>query len=68
MAVRSSVSSLGLYRRSGRSPFSLVSGTDSVDLSQTSVVNNELKVIRTNEKEQLQVGDVDRCVLLEVFV
>ncbi|XP_061692850.1 alpha-internexin-like [Syngnathoides biaculeatus] len=56
MAVsRNSTSSVGIYRRLGQPPgsFSLVA-TDSLDLSQTSVVNNELKVIRTNEKEQLQ--------------
>ncbi|CAK6962320.1 alpha-internexin-like [Scomber scombrus] len=52
---RNSSTSMGLYRRVGRSStsFSLVP-SDSLDLSQTSVVNNELKVIRTNEKEQLQ--------------
>lgn len=56
-ASRGSASSLSLYRRVGRSPtsFSPVP-TDSLDLTQTSVVNNEFKVIRTNEKEQLQVG------------
>ncbi|XP_039995931.1 internexin neuronal intermediate filament protein, alpha a [Xiphias gladius] len=54
-ASRGSASSLSLYRRVGRSPtsFSPVP-TDSLDLTQTSVVNNEFKVIRTNEKEQLQ--------------
>ncbi|KAM9847387.1 alpha-internexin-like [Aulostomus maculatus] len=54
-ASRNSATSMGLYRRVGRSsaPFSLVS-SDSLDLTQTSVANNELKVIRTNEKEQLQ--------------
>ncbi|XP_030628866.1 internexin neuronal intermediate filament protein, alpha a [Chanos chanos] len=47
-------SSLGYYRRSGRpSSFSPVP-SDSVDFSQTSVINNEFKLIRTNEKEQLQ--------------
>ncbi|XP_029927043.1 internexin neuronal intermediate filament protein, alpha a [Myripristis murdjan] len=54
-AHRSSASSLGLYRRAGRPSTSLsVVPTDCVDLTQTSVVNNEYKVIRTNEKEQLQ--------------
>lgn len=48
-ATRSSASPVGLYRRLGRP-------ADSLDLSQTSVANSELKVIRTNEKEQLQVG------------
>ncbi|XP_071782239.1 internexin neuronal intermediate filament protein, alpha a [Centroberyx gerrardi] len=54
-ASRNSASSLGLYRRAGRSSasFSPVL-TDCLDLTQTSVVNNEFKVIRTNEKEQLQ--------------
>ncbi|MEQ2191257.1 hypothetical protein XENOCAPTIV_024943 [Xenoophorus captivus] len=54
-APRHSASSVGLYRRLGRSsaPFSLVPA-GSLDLSQTSVVNNEFKVIRTNEKEQMQ--------------
>lgn len=48
---------MSTYRRMGRPPssFALVP-SDSLDLSQTSVVNSELKVIRTNEKEQLQVG------------
>lgn len=52
---RSSSSAVGLYRRTGRSTntFGLMQ-TDSLDLTQTSVVNNELKIIRTNEKEQLQ--------------
>ncbi|XP_007576458.1 internexin neuronal intermediate filament protein, alpha a [Poecilia formosa] len=54
-APRHGASSVGMYRRLGRSsaPFSLVP-TGSFDLSQTSVVNNEFKLIRTNEKEQLQ--------------
>ncbi|XP_022048810.1 internexin neuronal intermediate filament protein, alpha a [Acanthochromis polyacanthus] len=54
-APRNGASSLNLYRRVGRSSvsFSPVT-TGSLDLTQTSVVNNELKVIRTNEKEQLQ--------------
>ncbi len=56
-APRNSMSSMSAYRRIGRSstPFSLVP-SDSLDLTQTSVVNSEFKVIRTNEKEQLQVG------------
>ncbi|CAG00366.1 unnamed protein product, partial [Tetraodon nigroviridis] len=43
------------YRRVGRpsGAFSVMPA-ESLDLTQTSVVNNELKVIRTNEKEQLQ--------------
>ncbi|NP_001079951.1 uncharacterized protein LOC379642 [Xenopus laevis] len=36
------------YRRAG------YLAADAVDLSQTSAVNNEYKIIRTNEKEQLQ--------------
>ncbi|XP_070834226.1 alpha-internexin-like [Chaetodon trifascialis] len=54
-ASRNSAGSLNAYRRAGRSStsFSLVP-TGSLDLSQTSVANNEFKVIRTNEKEQLQ--------------
>ncbi|CAN9500100.1 unnamed protein product [Ophioblennius macclurei] len=52
---RSGGSSITLYRRTGRasSSFSQVP-VGSIDLTQTSVANNELKVIRTNEKEQLQ--------------
>ncbi|XP_006630878.1 alpha-internexin [Lepisosteus oculatus] len=50
---RSSASSLGSYRRAGRSSFSPVS-SENIDLAQTSVLNNEFKIIRTNEKEQLQ--------------
>ncbi|XP_034537753.1 alpha-internexin-like [Notolabrus celidotus] len=55
MSSRNSASSMSVYRRVGRSSmsFSPMIG-DSLDLSQTSVANNELKVIRTNEKEQLQ--------------
>ncbi|KAK5882046.1 hypothetical protein CesoFtcFv8_020676 [Champsocephalus esox] len=45
-------SSMSMYRRVGRS-YSPVPA-DSLDLTQTSVVNNEFKMIRTNEKEQLQ--------------
>ncbi|KAL3972396.1 alanine transaminase [Sarotherodon galilaeus] len=54
-ASRNSASSVTLYRRGGRTStsFSTVP-TASLDLSQTSVVSNEFKVIRTNEKEQLQ--------------
>ncbi|KAM3835950.1 alpha-internexin-like [Diretmus argenteus] len=39
---------VAVYRRTGRSP------ADCVDWTHASVVNNELKVVRTNEKEQLQ--------------
>ncbi|XP_030603432.1 alpha-internexin-like [Archocentrus centrarchus] len=52
-APRNSASSASLYRRVGRTNFSPVP-TASLDLTQTSVVSNEFKVIRTNEKEQLQ--------------
>ncbi|XP_028278621.1 alpha-internexin-like [Parambassis ranga] len=54
-ASRNSASSLSLYRRIGRTStsFSPVPA-GSLDLTQTSIVNNEFKVIRTNEKEQLQ--------------
>ncbi|XP_038570764.1 alpha-internexin-like isoform X1 [Micropterus salmoides] len=55
-ASHNSASSLNMYRRVGSrssTSFSPVRA-DSLDLIQTSVVNNELKVIRTNEKEQLQ--------------
>lgn len=48
-ASRNGASVMNLYRRVGRP-------IDSLDLTQTSVVNSEFKVIRTNEKEQLQVG------------
>ncbi|XP_032398032.1 internexin neuronal intermediate filament protein, alpha a isoform X1 [Etheostoma spectabile] len=51
---RNSGSSLSLYRRIGRSTSYSPVPSDSLDLTQTSVVNNEFKVIRTNEKEQLQ--------------
>ncbi|NP_001079278.1 internexin neuronal intermediate filament protein alpha S homeolog [Xenopus laevis] len=40
------------YRRAPRGAGYLAA--DTVDLSQTSAVNNEYKIIRTNEKEQLQ--------------
>lgn len=58
-AARSTAPSHGLYRRVGRSSTALASvPSGSLDLTQTSVVNNEFKVIRTNEKEQLQVGEI----------
>uniref|UniRef100_A0A665T6J9 IF rod domain-containing protein n=1 Tax=Echeneis naucrates TaxID=173247 RepID=A0A665T6J9_ECHNA len=50
---RSNISSLGSYsRKSGRSfsPMPL----ETFDLTQSSVLNNEFKIIRTNEKEQMQ--------------
>ncbi|XP_063818024.1 alpha-internexin [Pseudophryne corroboree] len=49
---RSNVPSGSSYRRSVR-PGGYLSG-ENLDLTQTSVVNNEFKIIRTNEKEQLQ--------------
>ncbi|XP_035492590.1 internexin neuronal intermediate filament protein, alpha b [Scophthalmus maximus] len=50
---RSNVSSLGSYnRKSGRafSPMPL----DTFDVTQSTVLNNEFKIVRTNEKEQMQ--------------
>ncbi|KAG8551624.1 hypothetical protein GDO81_004186 [Engystomops pustulosus] len=49
---RSNVSSQPSYRRSTR-PGGYLSG-ENLDLTQTSALNNEFKIIRTNEKEQLQ--------------
>ncbi|XP_022611127.1 alpha-internexin [Seriola lalandi dorsalis] len=50
---RSNISSLGSYsRKSGRS-FSPMP-VETFDLTQSSVLNNEFKIIRTNEKEQMQ--------------
>lgn len=46
-------SSLSSYKRAGRSSYSPVL-TESLDLTQSSVLNNEFKIIRTNEKEQMQ--------------
>ncbi|XP_051282165.1 alpha-internexin-like [Dicentrarchus labrax] len=53
--ARISSAPMNVYRRIGRSStsFSSMPG-DFLDLNQTSIVNSELKVIRTNEKEQLQ--------------
>ncbi|KAL7889935.1 hypothetical protein AOLI_G00021930 [Acnodon oligacanthus] len=45
--------SLGSYRRTGRSALVAAPG-ESLDITQTSALNNEVKIIRTNEKEQLQ--------------
>ncbi|KTF78924.1 hypothetical protein cypCar_00037495 [Cyprinus carpio] len=51
---RSSASPAGYYKRSGRSSSFSPVHFDSVDISQTAVLNNEFKIVRTNEKEQLQ--------------
>uniref|UniRef100_A0A8C3AYW0 Internexin neuronal intermediate filament protein alpha n=1 Tax=Cyclopterus lumpus TaxID=8103 RepID=A0A8C3AYW0_CYCLU len=51
---RHGASSMGMYRRLGRCASYSPVPTDSLDLTQTSVVNSEFKVVRTNEKEQLQ--------------
>lgn len=51
---RNTAFSLGYYRRTGRSSSFSPVPSDCLDLTQTSAVNSELKVIRTNEKEQLQ--------------
>ncbi|XP_075933399.1 internexin neuronal intermediate filament protein, alpha a [Anarhichas minor] len=53
-ASRHGASSMGFYNRLGRSASYSPVPTDSLDLTQTSVVNSEFKVVRTNEKEQLQ--------------
>ncbi|KAL4639979.1 alpha-internexin [Arapaima gigas] len=49
----SRASSLGSYKRSGRSSFSSIP-SETFDLTQSSALNNEFKIIRTNEKEQMQ--------------
>ncbi|XP_026159825.1 internexin neuronal intermediate filament protein, alpha b [Mastacembelus armatus] len=50
---RSNISSVGSYgRKSGRSFSSMP--LETFDLTQSSVLNNEFKIIRTNEKEQMQ--------------
>ncbi|KAK7930281.1 hypothetical protein WMY93_006676 [Mugilogobius chulae] len=52
--ARSSVSSGGSYnRKSGARSFSALP-MESFDLNQSSVLNNEFKIVRTNEKEQMQ--------------
>ncbi|XP_064173161.1 internexin neuronal intermediate filament protein, alpha a [Anguilla rostrata] len=50
---RMNTSSLGSSRRPGRSSFSSFP-SDTVDFAQTSLLNNEFKTVRTNEKEQMQ--------------
>uniref|UniRef100_A0A673CBR4 Internexin neuronal intermediate filament protein, alpha b n=1 Tax=Sphaeramia orbicularis TaxID=375764 RepID=A0A673CBR4_9TELE len=50
---RTNISSLGSYsRKSGRSFSSMP--LETFDLTQSTVLNNEFKIIRTNEKEQMQ--------------
>lgn len=56
-----SVVSSSTYRRSAAPGRLFSSMPDSVDLSQSTAVTNELKIVRTNEKEQLQ-GLNDRFV------
>ncbi|XP_041640169.1 internexin neuronal intermediate filament protein, alpha b [Cheilinus undulatus] len=52
-ASRSTATSLGSYsRKSGRAFSSMP--LETFDLNQSSVLNNEYKIIRTNEKEQMQ--------------
>ncbi|XP_077381468.1 internexin neuronal intermediate filament protein, alpha b [Festucalex cinctus] len=52
-ASRSNLSSAGAYaRKSGRSYSSMP--LETFDLAQSSVLNNEFKIVRTNEKEQMQ--------------
>uniref|UniRef100_A0A8C4YUB1 IF rod domain-containing protein n=1 Tax=Gadus morhua TaxID=8049 RepID=A0A8C4YUB1_GADMO len=61
-----SMGSSSTYRKAGAAGRSYASScamaaADAVDLTQTTAVTNELKIIRTNEKEQLQ-GLNDRFV------
>ncbi|XP_060893241.1 low molecular weight neuronal intermediate filament [Labrus mixtus] len=56
-----SVMSSATYRRSAAPGRVFSSMQDSMDLTQSTAVTNELKIIRTNEKEQLQ-GLNDRFV------
>ncbi|XP_076839143.1 internexin neuronal intermediate filament protein, alpha b [Brachyhypopomus gauderio] len=50
----SSTPSMGSYKRSSRPAFSSPLTLDTVDFNQSSVLSNEFKIIRTNEKEQMQ--------------
>ncbi|XP_041960530.1 internexin neuronal intermediate filament protein, alpha b [Alosa sapidissima] len=52
-ASRTGASSLTSYKRNARPNYSLMP-IENFDLSQSSVLNNEFKIIRTNEKEQMQ--------------
>ncbi|XP_068128503.1 low molecular weight neuronal intermediate filament-like [Hyperolius riggenbachi] len=56
-------SSISSYRKISRSPASHLASIpqDQFDLSQSTALSNELKIVRTNEKEQLQ-GLNDRFV------
>ncbi|XP_026865294.2 internexin neuronal intermediate filament protein, alpha b [Electrophorus electricus] len=50
----SSTPSLVSYKRSSRPAFSSPLTLDTVDFNQSTVLSNEFKIIRTNEKEQMQ--------------
>lgn len=50
---RTTGSNLGSYKRTGRTGYSPV-GMDTFDFAQSTAMSNELKIIRTNEKEQMQ--------------
>ncbi|KAE8618718.1 hypothetical protein XENTR_v10009472 [Xenopus tropicalis] len=58
---REAYTSISSYRKVSRSPGHLSSAQDHFDLSQSTALSNELKIVRTNEKEQLQ-GLNDRFV------
>ncbi|XP_074521630.1 internexin neuronal intermediate filament protein, alpha b [Halichoeres trimaculatus] len=53
-ATRSSGTSLGSYNRKSARSYSSSMPLETFDLTQSSVLNNEFKIIRTNEKEQMQ--------------
>ncbi|KAL4636037.1 low molecular weight neuronal intermediate filament-like [Arapaima gigas] len=55
------ISSAGYRSKLGAARSTFSSVPDSIDLSQSTAITNELKIIRTNEKEQLQ-GLNDRFV------
>ncbi|KAG7486338.1 alpha-internexin [Solea senegalensis] len=50
---RSNISSVGSYNRKSGRTFSSMP-LETFDLTQSSVLNNEFKIVRTNEKEQMQ--------------
>ncbi|XP_072258901.1 low molecular weight neuronal intermediate filament-like [Pyxicephalus adspersus] len=60
---RDTYTNISSYRKISRSPASHLSSIpqDHFDLSQSTALSNELKIVRTNEKEQLQ-GLNDRFV------